>query len=220
MEQELINLLTLTEYFLIKSEKTKKPYSDENGNCYLFEVKSDAEAFAHKKEDVKIENAKSYRMQFIAELYGHGIKGIKVKQRNKEYKIIPVDKKATRRQYANPDASFNVMMLNQTRKKKYAKELKNVVFITPVLIDPRFIKRYPEMHYSYATFDGNERFYVLFTSLKEFTEWNNDQEQDWKPVEMKLQKVGRIRKNSNILINPLSDKIILQDKQINEILKS
>lgn len=219
MEQEHVNLLTLTEYFLIKSEKTKKPYTDEDGSCYLFETKSDAEVFCKNLSDIKIENPKMYRMQFIAEIYGYGIRQIKVKQRNKDCKTIPVDKKDVRRQFSNPEASYNVMMLNQTRKKKYARELKNVSFITPVMIDPRFIKRYPEMHYSFATTDGNNRFYVLFTSLKEFEDWNKEQEQDWKPVDMKLQKVGRIRKNNHILINPLSDKIILQDKQINEILK-
>ena len=219
MEQKYVNLLTLTEYYLVSSTITDKPYIDEALNCYLFTKKSDAEAFSGELKDTKVLDAKTYRLQFITELYGYGVKNIRVMTRESKFSNIPVEKADAAKQYANPETCRNLILLKQTLKKKYAKALKKGMFIAPILIDPRFEKRYPELHYSYATFDGNDRYYVLFTTLKEFEKWNAEQPQDWKPVEMQLYKVGRIRKNNSVLINPLSDKVILQDRQISEILK-
>lgn len=219
MDKENTSLLTLPEYFLIESVLTKKPYFDEEARCYLFEKKSDAQAFSDEIKDTKIAEPKHYRLQFITELYGYGAKGIRIMQRDNVFKDIPVEKGDAKKRYFNPEASLNITLLKQTSKKKYAKALKKAHFLAPVLIDPRFTKRYPELHYSCAVTDDDSRFYILFTTLKEFDEWNNAQPQDWKAVEMQLHKVGRIRKGNSILINPLSDMIILQDKQIMEILK-
>lgn len=219
MEAKLMNLLTLQEYHLITSEKTSKPYVDQYGCCYLFYIRSDAEKFSSQIPGTKVENARSFRMQFITELYGYGIKGIKLKQKDDKFELIPVEKADAKREYTNQLASLNTLLLKQTSKRKYMKELKEAVFLAPVLIDPRIEKRYPEMHYSYATFDGNDKYYCLFTTLSEFSQWNITQEQDWKPVEMPLYKIGRIRKHNPVIINPTSDAVILSDKQLAEIMK-
>ncbi|MCR5670689.1 MAG: hypothetical protein K6G10_06755 [Butyrivibrio sp.] len=219
METTHLNLLTLTEYYLIRSKKTQKPYIDPNGSCYLFSIKKDAEAFSTALEDTYVDEPRHYRLQFITEIYGYGIKTVMVKQKTNDFEKIPVLKGDAKREYANPKASLNTLLLKQTLKKKYMRELKNAVFLAPILIDPRAVKRYPEMHYSYATFDGNTKYYCLFTTISEFNTWNLSQEQNWMPVEMPLYKVGRIRKNNPVIINPASDMIILSDKQISEILK-
>lgn len=219
MDEKLMNVLTLQEYHLLTSEKTLKPYIDEKGACYLFYLRSDAEKFISDKSDIKIEDAKHFRMPFIAELYGYGIKAINVKQKGGDSALIPIEKGDVKREYTNQLASLSVALLKQTSKKKYMKALKGAVFLAPILIDPRLEKRYPEMHYSYATTNGEDKYYCLFTTIREFNSWNLEQEQEWKPVELPLYKIGRIRGHESVIINPLSDAIILTDKQLQEIMK-
>lgn len=214
-----MNALTLEEYHLLTSEKTEKPYIDEKGRCYLFYLRSEAERFISDMSDIKIEDARHFRIQFVAELYGYGIKTIRLKQKGGDVVEIPIDKGDVKREYTNQLASLSVTLLKQTSKKKYMKALKGAVFLVPVLIDPRIEKRYPDMHYSYATSDGNDKYYCLFTTLREFNLWNAEQAQEWKPVELPLYKIGRIRGHEPVIINPTSDAIILTDKQLLEIMK-
>ena len=219
MEKDDINLLTLKEYYLVESLLTQKPFFDEKMRCYLFEIKSDASAFCKDMKNVKILDAKTYRTLFVSELYGYGATSIRIKPRNGGFKDIAVDNDIKQRKYLNPETCKNIIMLRQTSKKKYARNLKNGKFLSPVLIDPRYVKKYPEIHYSYATFNNDSRYYILFTTLEEFEDWNEEQPQDWKPVELQLHKVGRIRKKNSVLINPLSEKIVLDDSLIREILR-
>ena len=219
MNKEHVGILTLEQYHLLVSTRTNKPYIDDNGRCYLFYLKSDAEKFINDMSDIKIDNARLFGKQNIAEFYAYGIREIRIKQKGGNIAIIPIEKGDVRKDYTNHLASFSVTMLKQTSKKKYLTALKGAVFLAPILIDPRAEKRYPEMHYSYATSDGNDRYYCLFTTLKEFNSWNKEQAQDWKPVEMPLYKVGRIRADKPIIINPLTDGIIITDKQIQEVLR-
>jgi hypothetical protein len=73
------------------------------------------------------------------------------------------------------------------------------------------------MYYSYAKFGSDTKYYVLFSKLSEFEEWNKTQSDEWKPMELDLRKFGRIRDESPVIINPLTDKLILDNKQLNTI---
>nr|WP_297765562.1 SseB family protein [uncultured Butyrivibrio sp.] len=214
-----MNLLTLNEYYLLLSKITGKPYIDERRNCYLFANKSDAESFCEEIKDTEISEASHYRMQFITDMHRLGVTNIRVMPRSNSIEDIPIEESDLKKGYVNIEANFNAIMIKQTRKKKYMKALKRAVFLTPILIDPRLPGRYPEMHYSYATTNGEDMYYCLFTTLSEFDEWNKEQPQDWKAVEMPLYKICRIKKKSPVIINPLSDKLILTNAQVSEILR-
>ena len=140
MDAKLMNLLTLNEYYLLRSRKTEKPYIDEGRNCYLFANKGDAELFIEEIKDTFIDDKPSnYRMQLITDMHRYGAKNIRVMPRTNQIEDIPIEEKDLKRGYANVDANFNVLMLKQTLKKKYMIALKKDVFLTPILIDERAV---------------------------------------------------------------------------------
>ncbi len=217
MTQENINLMTLHEYHLIMSSITKRPYLDIDNSCYMFELESEADVFVKNTENVFAAAPAYYKqMTFCTEFYSLGIRLIHVKIRqNKDFVDIPVEKIDTKKQFFNPLAVQNICRLKQTNQTKYLRNLKDVSFFVPVLIDMRIPKQYPCLHYSYATFNGSDQHYLLFATIQEFETWNKEQENKWKPMEVSLSTIGRIRGKNPILINPLSDRVILTDRHIN-----
>lgn len=221
MEQEYVNLLTLTEYHMIMSTITDKPYIDKDFNGYLFELKSDAEGFVKglKNSSIKIPAAYYRVLNLCTELYQYGFKNVKIKKKGKEEFItIPITKADAKTEYYNHYANRYILRLRQTRKSEYLKELKKVPFLAPIIMDVRLPEQYPGIFYSYALFKSDTRYFVLFTTLTEFDEWRKSQMYDWRPAELSMQKFGRIRSKSPVLINPLSDRLILSDKQISKML--
>lgn len=222
MEQEYVNILTLNQYFMIMSTITGKPYIDKDFNGYLFESKSDAEGFVMglKNSSIKIPEQYYRVLNLCTELYQYGFKNIKIKRKEKEdFITIPVSKADAKTEYYNHYANRYILRLRETRKSEYLKALKNVPFLAPIIMDTRLPEQYPGIYYSYALFKNDTRYFVLFTTLTEFEEWRKSQMYDWKPAELSMQKFGRIRGKSPVLINPLSDCLILSDKQIEKMLK-
>ena len=216
MTQDNINLLTLRQYYLVMSSHTQKPFLDSGNGCYMFEVKSDADIFVKRVAYVFLAEPKYYvQKNFCTEFYSYGIETIHAKTRkNDDYIDIPVEKEDAKKQYYNPAASRAVYQLKQTRQTKYLRMMKDLSFFVPVLIDLRLPKQYPVMHYSYATFNGADKNYLLFTTIQEFDDWNKEQGEKWKPMEVNLTTFGRIRVGNFVMINPMSDKLLLTDKQI------
>ena len=199
MKQEHINLLTLKEYHLIISSKTSRPYIDAEGNCYMFEIRSDAEAFTKEVKDTYFDKAQYYKQAvFCSEFYSYGIKGINVtRARAKDIITVPIEKDDVKNQFYNPEANRLLLRLKQTGYKKYLKQMKDIVLYAPVIIDPRFPKQHPKIHYSYATHDAGSKYYVLFSTLQDFESWSKTQDAHWKPLEVTFTKINQIRKNCN-----------------------
>lgn len=215
MKQEYINILTLKEYFLIMSTLTKKPYLDKNYGCYMFETRSDADAFTKEIQGTYYEEARTFKqIHFCTEFYSYGITSIHVQERGKEIIIVPVEKEDVRKQFYNADANKLIYRLKQTSEKQYLRKLNNVSFFAPVFIEKRLPKQHPSIHYCYATFTGNDVYYILFSTLQEFELWNKEQVRDWKPLEISLSKFSQIQKGKPVLINPIQDKLILTNQQI------
>ena len=216
MIQEHINLLTLKEYFLIISDITGKPYIDKDYGCYMFEVKSDAKAFTDGIENTSFDDARTYKqMTFCTEFYSYGISTIHVKSRaNEEFVDIPVEKEDAKKQFFNPEAHRMILRLQQTKQKQYLRGMGRLKFISPVLLDARLPKQYPGIHYSYATITQSDKYYILFSTIQELKQWNEEQENKWNSLEVTLETFGRVRKENPVFINPLSNKLILNDKQI------
>lgn len=217
MQQSDVDMLTLTAYYMIMSTTTDKPYMDVNGGCYLFESKGDAEGFCKGLEDKKtaIKNSMNYRtLTLCSQLYKEGFTKIIVKKTKGNFHQVPIDVADTKRDYYNPECTRNLLMLKQTKKKKYLKALKDTVFLAPMLIETRLPGAYPTLYYSYAEFKNATRYFILFTDTTEFDNWKTKQMYNWKPMELNLAKFGRIRGDESILINPMTDKIILTHQQI------
>ena len=221
MEQGSINLLTLNQFHLIKSDITKKPYIDKNGACYMFALKSEATAFCNEIPNISFGAAESYKQAvFCTEFYALGIDRIKIKLRdNKDFIEVPVEEGDAKRQYYNHVGNQLIARLKQTNAKKYLRAMKKTPFLSPVMINPRSPKQYPQMHYCYAIMKDEQKHFLLFTTLQEFEEWNKTQGNKWNAIEVNAYTFGRIRDKNPVLINPLTDKIALSDKYMKIILE-
>ena len=220
MTQDEINKLTQKEMHLIISPLTKHPYIDEQDNCYMFELMREASDYVKEKPGTAYDKAQFYRQIICSDLYAIGAKRIIIKQANVSKPIeIEIDKSSVKKQFYNVDTSRLVYQIKQTKKKKYLLKLIDRIFYMPVLIDVRVKKHYPHLHYSYATFNGDDLNYLLFTTLQEFDKWNESQNGKWKALETTLIKFESIRNGKAIFINPLHEQLILTDKQLKMILK-
>lgn len=224
MTKDETNILTLNKYYQIFSADTKRLYMDKQYRCYLFQSDLEAKQFCDQLQDVYFNvNSPSYIKQgpFISLCYGLGIDQIRVKTaKNEKYVDISVNKKDAKRQFYNRSTVRNVLRLKQTRKNKYLKELAETLFISPILIDKRETGQYPVIHYAYGMLKDGSINYLLFTTLQEFEKWNDTQKQDFSPNQTSLQELNKIRNGNPVLINPLSDQLIITDKQIVSITRT
>ena len=223
MEQNYINLLSINKFNVIMSARTKKPYMTDDGACFLYEINAEASKFCEKTPDTYVEGPKILKQtEFCNGFYSLGIKKINVQTKTGELVEIPLSKKDVPRGFYNPKCNFSTLMLKQTKKKKYLNDLKSRKFLTPARVDPRVSGKISVVHYCYAYLkDNKEKMFLLFSSLDEFNEWNEKKEKKmWKPLNIEFKNFDRIRKKNSVVINPLSDKVILNNAQIQTVMKT
>lgn len=152
---------------------------------------------------------------FISMCYGAGVDQIRVKSvMNDSYVNITVQKDDAGCQFYNREAERNILRLKQTRQKKYLLKLAEQHFLSPIMIDEREEGQYPIIHYSYAMLAEGKIYYLLFTTIQEFEQWNLTQSVNFFPNQTSFQDLNKIRGNYPVLINPLSDLLVLTNKQI------
>ena len=216
MEQNYVNLLSLKSYYPVISDKTGKIYIDKEFKCYLFEIKSEGDAFCGELKNVHLDKSRIFKqIEYCAGFYATGADAIYVKAANMSPAIVPIGKEDLLRQFYNHDLNKAILRLRQTSEKQYLIAFKHANFIAPAIIDSRSKGSYPVIHYSIATTKNESKFFTLFSTLQEFDEWNEKkQASKWQPLQVTLSKIERIRKKSAIVINPLSDRLILTDQQV------
>ena len=210
-----MNLLTLKEYNTIISEITKAPFVDKSGACYMFELPSEADMFcSNNPRTYKSDSKHMQGIKFwVSNLYLMGVKSVNIKTReSKEFRnIVFSDEDVKQNLYINHETNFNLLQLRQYSLAKNLRALKDGTFIAPVVLPERAECDYPKIKYCFIQRDG-ERLYILFTNLKEFQTWNYSQGNKFSPLATNFLKAKRIRKNSSLLVNPLSDKLILTNE--------
>ncbi len=223
MDNKFMTVLTCNKYYIIMARKTKKPYIDANYNCYLFNERKEAESFMAKikeyNEDVYLSDSDkeiNSAIKFSNDMNNIGVKNI-VARFNKEDYIIPTEKPDFKYLLYNPVTSGNLLRLSQTSQKQYLRNLYSGTFYTAISLDKRKFGRHPIIRYSFVTIKGMGRYFILFSSLHEFYEWNKTQDNKWSPMETNISKFDRIRMGNPIIINPHLDKIVLTKSLINII---
>lgn len=230
MDQQYIDLLTTTNYYLILSKSTGKAYLDKKYNCVMFETEFEAKKYVESvnntltTDTLLIQAAKPFKVKELCPmLYAQGAVGIQLFKKGQQAVLIPITKEdaksGKRGVLFNPEASRFIHRAQETLQKKYLRSLYHCSFYAPVCIDDRSEGQYPHVSYCYATFRSPEQFYVLFTSLEEFELWNATRNNEWAPLEVKINKFDRIRNGNSVIINPLSNKLCLDNKNFN-IIKS
>ena len=183
----------------------------------MFQTKSAAESFVKGVNyPIMIQDAKNFIMRDFWNFYNQGAKGILVFLRDTKKSIhIPLleeEVKSEYTQYYNHETNGALNRVQQTSQKQYLTMLATGTFFTPVKIIPRSVGEYPYLHYSYATFKDPTPYFLLFSTLQEFDRWNGLQDILWQPMEITIDKFGRILGKQPVLINPLSNKLILTHK--------
>lgn len=216
MDQKYINLLTLKSYYPIISDKTQKMYIDKEYKCYLFEVKTEGDVFCESLGNVHLDKSRIFKQtEFCTGFYASGADAIYVKPANMDAVTIPITADDLSKQYLNHNLNRAILRLRQTSEKQYLKMFKHEHFIAPAIIGERLKGSYPAIHYSFATANDDKKYFTLFSTLQDFDEWNEKkQENKWHPLEITLQKYERIRQKNPIVINPMTDRLILTDQQI------
>lgn len=217
MEKEYRDLLSLKEYYIIRSSKTKKPFLDTEYNCYLFETMNDANKFVNTHKDLYFDPCSFLQDNvFITEFYSYGINNIIIKTAKGDLTSVPLkDETGQKKQFYNISAQREILRLKQTGEKKYVRNLKNNNFIIPLKISERHKQMYPFIKYGIAVYN-NKSYYIAFTTVQEFDSWNHTQNYAFQPLLISFEELSKLKKKGNILINPLSEVIPLTNEQLIE----
>lgn len=217
------DILSTKKLYMILSVATKRPYVDKDGSGYAFSAKKEAEeyikALGHDK--VYMEGTSAYISQNkdIKELYCMGMKRLKVKIREKDdLDVIPLRKSDVSRGYYNTALEFNVTRLKETSLRKYLEAMKENTFLVPVFIAERKAKEYPKLYYCHAVLQDKHEALVLFSMMNEFRDWNDGMKrhkgEEFYPLEISATRVLKVRGKADLLINPLTDKLYIEAKDV------
>lgn len=223
MNREALDLLTEKEYVIIRSSRTKEVYVDKDRRCYIFSSVMDAESFCDALGDGTYFDKKMEELtqnKDMRHFYACGVRKVIVKLRDKdEPKEIPLSRKDVLNGYYNPNLKFHILRLKQTGTKAYLRMMEKDRFIVPVYLKDRSLKEYPYIYYVFAEARETGEFLLLFSSVEEFDEWKKAQKDDRKycPLEITSEKLQRIRKDRDVVINPLSDMLFLGRDQLNDM---
>ncbi len=216
------NYITITPITLIKSNLTQKVYMSEDRCAFAYENKQDTLSFLQKNPETSTFDQNILKINDLRNLYSQGIQAIKCfKSGTSEPKTVNLEITDFGAQYYNPDTNCSVLLAKQTRKKKYLRKLVDAEMFVPTYIEKRFVKCYPSIHYCYGKYEEADKYYVLFTTLQEFKKWNDSQETEWSALRITISNLHSIqsKKNEPVIINPLSDKLILRSDLLKEMLK-
>lgn len=217
VDKEVLEQLKKKKHYIILSTVTKKPYLDESGACIITEDMEDAKFYTENIPNTYISDKSDFVRINIIILYGADTLIYKgSKQKVQTYALDQKDMSPI--EYLNSRCNFLIHQLMQTNKKKYLKELKDIPILCPISIDERQYAKYSYVHYSIGLLN-NRQHLILFSSIQEFEEWNNTQKNIWKPLETTIFKIEHERRNAGICINPLTDKLILSDKLLKDVLR-
>ncbi len=228
MDKENLQKLTSTEYYVILSNNTGLPYLNELSNCVLFDAYYFAEAYTTEerkkinsidtfsiKEKEKIEISK-----FLPEMYALGASNIEIHQKE-EISIIPImeddAKRNKKNMLFNTFSSRYIIKAQEFHRVRDLRALKHQKFYAAAYIAERKKGEYPQILYCYAECCSN-KFFVFFTSLDNFEKWKASQSEEYFPLEVNIQTLNRIRKDTQIVVNPLENKFFLSKKMLDYIL--
>lgn len=222
--ENLVKSLRGRKFCVIKSIATGLPYLDEKYRCYLFEKKKEAINFV---DDAKMADGIILKYEDINEIDSHilkrivfqGAKFVALKLDGEpDYFDIKVSKlKIKDNSYKNSILNGLICQLKQTKKAKYLRAMRKTHFIMPILVDKRKEGAYPSMHYIYATMGKTKPYYVLFSTVNDFENWNRNQPGQWDCIEIIMEDFNQIRLKNAVVINPMTDKLVLTGKQVDMI---
>lgn len=214
-------LLNTYQFFPAYNHNTSDYFLDKNNNAYFFAAQKDIDSFiANLSSDVKIIHTKYPEKlmlkDLLSNLYSIGAKTANFKVINSTNKIIalPVEIPIEGQKiHYNQSSKHNALLLKETHKKRYIKELQNCAFICAALLPQRKEEEYPIVKYAYALID-KQKYYLLFTSLPEFEKWNKNQDKDYLPIKTTFEDFSIITNSAGFFIDSYTSMLILNNKYL------
>lgn len=208
-------------YYPVYSKQTGTYYIDADRKAYLFQSKREAlnsfvstvpSCFVNDQAETVVQNNQ------IIKLYAAGASQVSVWVPNEDERIVPLTAKdVPRNTYYNPDLNFHIHLLKETLKKEYLDAMAGDYFFVPVSIPERSQGSYPVIYYVDAFLKDRKSYMVLFSATDEFDKWNKEFRKNCMPLKMNMEKVKSVAGDRDVIINPISDKLFLVNKQIKEI---
>lgn len=231
MANEKFEILFNKDLYPIYSAITKHVHMDDKRRAVFFDNLDDATRYVEKKNTPKMDaffvgSAVRYTpenvQKYVSRLYGQGVTAIVLLIDGEDKpRFIPVDVQDVIPSQYNPFVMYNVLKLKHTSEKKYLADLKNCMLIAAVKLTKRAFREYPKVQYVFGAAPGEKntkRYFFLFTTIKEFTAWNKTQGYAYEPCEVEIRRFEAIKKKNPVLINPLTDQIVLTDRQLQDSL--
>ena len=217
MDTDAYNALTLKEFYIVKSKETGKPYISEQREAFLFEILRDATPFIEKNPDLYVDDRPQMIKKdvFTSGFYSEGIRCINMMNpKTKKTTQVAISKEECKVQYYNEELNADILLLKETKKKKYLREMHDKHFLLPVEIRARTPKVYPSIHYVYTLHTDNvTRYYFLFSTIQEFDEWNK--EGKFSPLDVDIKTLRAIVVNTfNVNVNYKANKLFPEWKDI------
>ena len=212
---EIDELLAKT-YYPVISEKTGRLYLDEGFRIYLFEADALAQEFCDRIKNAKIGEETSYTMQDLASICARmGAKTTYIMpSRADEYAKLDIDTRAKKLLHYNGDAVKKILLLKETKKKKYLRAMCKDYFVAPMEIAPREYGTYPYISHVIAQ-GGKAEYIPLFSDLQEFLPWNEKMKNEFFPHAVTIADLKENMEGEHpIIINPESDRLILSTQMI------
>ncbi len=231
MESDKFEVLYNKDLYPIYSAITNHIHMDDKRRTILFDNVDNATRYVEKKNTAKkkaffVGSAVQYTpenvQKYISRLYGQGATMIVLSiDAEDKPRIIPIDVQDVIPSQYNPVVMFNILKLKHTSERKYLSDLKNCMLIAAVKLTKRDFRGYPKVQYVFGAAPGeknSKRYFFLFTTMKEFTAWNKTQNYAYEPCEVEIRRFEAIKKKNPVLINPISDQLVLTDKQLQDSL--
>ncbi len=214
MTDEDKNLLNSSEFYLLLSKRTKRPYITEECVSYCFESTNAAEATLKSFPDVELGDPEIVEQKMIlTDIFCRGAEKMTIVFRNGEQKIIELSLDDFPVGNYNIDTCRAFALALQTNKKKYLRELLSLPIYIPISTPGRKKGFYPQIEYMGAT-TSSETYFLAFTSLDEYSKWIKKTEVNTGALCTPLHTLNKLRKKRSVIINPASEKLILTDEMM------
>ena len=204
----ILDNLISDEYSLLYSKDTGDLYISENREVFLLDNKKIAEGMKEFAENAKTEArpCKLSDRKLTDMAYELGATGIRIYGKGR----ITIEAQPKRVKYANPELKFSYARLLITGEQKYLERLGVCHFIVPAdlsVLSGSKVKKQLLMYPAAAPNENNADreklpvYYLVFTDLSTFNEWNRQQGGYWRPLELQFWQLREVYGESGICVN-------------------
>ena len=215
-------------YGLLYSLKTDDLYISEQREVFLLAMEKE-EHFRKiiHEEETETRPCRTPKNDLQQKAYEIGAEKIHIFSKDRE-EYLPVLSETRTTEYENPELLYVYSRLLITQEEKYLRMLGDHYYIVPADVeDVSTVSEYKKPMLMYAMAQKKEEkrkkvnqpsFYIAFTDLALFQEWNRTQASVWKPLKLSFWQLREVFGESGLCINyGFRDKTFLEPEELSKI---